>query len=305
MAGYDLYFGSMVFPVAPETINMKINGRNTTYDLINEGELNVLKLAGLTTVNFTVLLPATRYPFATYPDGFKVPGYYLNELERLKQSRQPFQFIISRHGNKGIWTNLYNTNMTASIEDYTIKEDARNNGFDTSVEITLKQFKDFKTEVFNVVTPAPTAPIALEPARSDSTASTGTNRDGGSSGGGSGGGGKKKKYKVQIPGMGAVEVWATSVQDAITKAGAGSWTGTIYVDDSTYYVSTGTLGVDPATIRKATSGALKTMVNVSAAINTVVTAASITGAVTGLQKLQSAVTKTVNNILTRDVRKKN
>ena len=289
MAGYDMFFGSMMFPVAPETINMKINGRNTTYDLINEGELNVLKLAGLTTVNFTVLLPASRYPFATYPDGFKVPGYYLNELERLKQSRQPFQFIISRHGNKGIWTNLYNTNMTVSLEDYTIKEDARNNGFDTMVEITLKQFKDFKTEVFNVVTPTPTAPIALEPARSDSTAATGGNR-----GGGSGGGGKKKKYKVQIPGMGAVEVWATSVQDAITKAGAGSWTGTIYVDGVSYYVKNGIISVDPATItRSAAKGAVTGAV--TAAVAAIVkpaatTTASIVGA-TAAASVTNAIKK--------------
>ena len=301
MAGYDLWLGNILFPVAPESINIQINGRNKTYDLINDGEMNVLKLAGLSVVSFTVLLPAAHYPFAKYQSGFKAPGFYLNELERMKQSRQPFQFIISRHANKGVWTNLYNTNMTVSLEDYSVKEDAKQSGFDTKVEIKLKQFKEFKTETFTVTTPAPTAPLALEPARSESTAVTGGNRGGGSGGGG---GTKKQKYKVQIPGMGVVEVWATSVQDAISKAGASSWTGTIYVDGNTYYVNKGTLAVDPATIRKAASNA-KTTVNVKAAINAVVTPAMITGAATGLQKLQTAATNTVNNILTRDVRKKN
>ena len=179
--------------------------------------------------------------------------------------------------------------MTVSLEDYTIKEDARNNGFDTMVEITLKQFKDFKTEVFNVVTPTPTAPIALEPARSDSTAATGGNR-----GGGSGGGGKKKKYKVQIPGMGAVEVWATSVQDAITKAGAGSWTGTIYVDGVSYYVKNGIISVDPATItRSAAKGAVTGAV--TAAVAAIVkpaatTTASIVGA-TAAASVTNAIKK--------------
>lgn len=233
MAGYDVYLGKTLFPIAPSKISMKINGKNTTYDLINDGEINILKLAGLTTVSFTVLLPAVKYPFATYADGFKAPSYYLDRLEELKQSKKAFQFIVTRK-NDSVSGRIkcHNTNMTVSLEDYTVNDDA-GEGFDIKVQINLKQYKEFSTKTFYVENPSPTAPIAITPVRPASTSSSTTG------GGGSGSG--KKKYKVQIPGMAAVEVWATSVQDAITKACGTSWTGTIYVDGKSYSITKGKL----------------------------------------------------------------
>ena len=174
MTGYDVYLGKTLFPVAPEKITMRINGKNTTHDLINDGEMNVLKLAGLTTVNFTVLLPAVQYPFASYQGGFKAPSHYLDLLEELKQSKQPFQFIVTRNGSMSGRFRLHNTNMTVSLEDYTVKDDA-GEGFDMKVEINLKQYKEFKTKTFYVENPAPTAPIAIEEERPASTSSTDQN----------------------------------------------------------------------------------------------------------------------------------
>ena len=48
------------------------------------------------------------------------------------------------------------------------------------------------------------------------------------------GGGGSRKYKVQIEGMGVVEVTATGIQDACNKAGCQSWTGTVYVNGIAY-----------------------------------------------------------------------
>ena len=45
---YDFFIGKMLFPVCPDKINVQINGRNETYVLINDGEINMLKAAGLT-----------------------------------------------------------------------------------------------------------------------------------------------------------------------------------------------------------------------------------------------------------------
>ena len=168
MTGYDVYLDKTLLPVAPDKISMRINGKNVTYDLINEGEMNILKLAGLTTVSFSILLPAVQYPFAVYRDGFKAPSHYLNILEELKQSRKAFQFIVTRNGIISGRTHLHNTNMTVSLEDYTIKDDA-GEGFDIKVEINLKQFKEFKTKSFYVENPSPTAPVAIEEERPQST----------------------------------------------------------------------------------------------------------------------------------------
>ena len=168
MSGYDVYLSDMLLPVAPDKISTRINGKNTVYDLINEGEMNILKLAGLTTVSFTVLIPAVQYPFAVYPSGFKAPSYYLDKLEELKQKKKPFQSIVSRKNSMKGRKKLPNTNMKVSLEDFTIKEDVKE-GFDFKVEITLKQFKEFKTKTFTVEKPSPTAPIAIQPQRPQST----------------------------------------------------------------------------------------------------------------------------------------
>ena len=42
-SGYDVYFDKCLFPVTPEKISIKINGNNKTVNLINEGEINILK----------------------------------------------------------------------------------------------------------------------------------------------------------------------------------------------------------------------------------------------------------------------
>ena len=40
---YRLYMDGILFPVTPSKITMKINGKNETVTLINEGEANILK----------------------------------------------------------------------------------------------------------------------------------------------------------------------------------------------------------------------------------------------------------------------
>ena len=224
MTGYDVYLGKTLLPVAPDKINMRVNGKNTTYDLINDGEMNILKLAGLTTVSFTVLLPAVRYPFAVYHDGFKAPSHYLDKLESLKQKKKGFQLIITRKDTMTGRKKLHNTNMTVSLEDFTIKEDA-GEGFDVKVEINLKQYKEYGTKTFTVTTPAPTAPIAIEPARPASTIEDQNNN-----------GNKTSSARVYYSGSsGAVSsVTATSTisyQDALNKAykkvpGNAQWAST-------------------------------------------------------------------------------
>ncbi len=230
-AGYDMYFGKTLFPVTPDAITTKVNGKNKIHDLINDAEMNVLKAPGLTTITMTVLLPSAKYPFAVYKNGFKKPSYYLDIMAEYMTKKKPFQFIVSRRETGTVRKNLYNTNLTVSLENFTVRESAKDAGTDILVDIELKQFIQYKTKTFKVEQETP--PV-VEQERQETTTeepeSTGT-----------GGGGKKgQKYKVQIPGMAVVEVWATSVQEAITKA-AGTWTGTIYVDGTTYTVEKGVI----------------------------------------------------------------
>lgn len=63
---YYFFLGNTMLPVPPPRMNTKINGKNKTINLINEGEVNLIKTPGLTEISFDFLLPNSRYPFANY-----------------------------------------------------------------------------------------------------------------------------------------------------------------------------------------------------------------------------------------------
>lgn len=149
---YDFFLDKMRLPVPPSKLSIKINGNNQTMTLINEGEINILKMAGLSDISLTVLLPNVKYPFARYDGGYKSASFFIDKLERLKTGRSSFQFIVSRVTPSG--KVLFDTNIKVSLEDYKILEDAKN-GFDVTVEITLKQYKDYGTKTIEIKQPTP------------------------------------------------------------------------------------------------------------------------------------------------------
>lgn len=146
---YYVYLGKdLLLPVPPESIKMKINGNNETMNLINDGEINLLKSAGLTDISFEFMLPQIQnYPFATYLDGFKSASYFLEEIEKLKTNLSPFQFIVSRVTPDG--QNIFSTDIAVTLEDYTINEKA-SYGLDLYVSVNLKQYKEYSTKTVEI-----------------------------------------------------------------------------------------------------------------------------------------------------------
>lgn len=146
---YNFFMDGLQLPVAPSQMRTRINNKNETITLMDEGEVNVLKKPGLTDIEFEVLLPNVRYPFAVYPNGFQPATAYLEKLEQLKVNQLPFPFIVNRMLPSGKL--LFDTNMLMSLEDYEIQEDAEN-GFDITVTINLKQYRPFGTKRLNIKT---------------------------------------------------------------------------------------------------------------------------------------------------------
>lgn len=164
---YSFFMKDMSLPVAPAKLQLKVKNKNKTIELINLGEVNMLKAPGLTDISLDMLIPGTNLPFAHYPDGFKEQSYYLGLLEQMKVGKEPFQFIVSRFSPGGRF--LYDTNIKVSLEDYTIKESA-SEGMDLIVSVKLKQYKDYGTKKITVDAQAQTAQVetprpAPEPAR--------------------------------------------------------------------------------------------------------------------------------------------
>jgi LysM repeat protein len=137
---YSFFIDGVQLPIAPAKLQTRISNNNKTITLINEGEVNILKKAGLTEIAVEVMIPQVQYPFAAYQRGFRDAEYYLSHLESLKVNLKKFQFIVSRVSAGG--SLLFDTNMTVSLEDYTIIEDAKE-GLDVTVSIKLKQYVNF------------------------------------------------------------------------------------------------------------------------------------------------------------------
>lgn len=160
--GYDFYLNKCLLPVPPSKLKIKINNKNETVTLMNEGEINVLKKAGLTDIEFECSLPQVQYPFAVYKSGFKEADYFLNYFEALKSEKKPFQFIVCRRKPDG--KSLFDTNIKVSMEDYSITEDAKD-GFDLTVKVKLKQYRDYGTKTINISFGAEKPKGAVEPQR--------------------------------------------------------------------------------------------------------------------------------------------
>lgn len=136
---YDIYIDRMLIPVSPDKITFTMKNKNETISLINASEMNILKTEGLREISFKIVLPAYKYPFINALQGFNKPKHYLDKLQRLKDNRKPFQFIIARKypNNKG----YFNTNIKVSLEEFTYSDDV-SEFMDIPVEIKLKEFKD-------------------------------------------------------------------------------------------------------------------------------------------------------------------
>ena len=147
---YTMYLGGVLMPITPSKVKVKINNQNETLTLINGEEINILKEPGLTDVSFDLLLPQVSYPFTN--GRAQSADYYLSLFERLKTSKQPFQFILNRSMPSG--RRLFYTNLTVGMEDYQITDDAEE-GFDITVTVSLKQYRHYGTKTVTIQ-PAPT-----------------------------------------------------------------------------------------------------------------------------------------------------
>lgn len=167
---YNLYLDGVLFPVPPSKITLKVNGKNETVTLINEGEANILKAAGLTDVEFELLLPNVEYPFAAYPSKYRPAKFYLEKLEELKTGKKSFQYILTRRKPKK--KKIFDTNMTVSLEDYSIVDDAGEE-FDITVKVKLKQYKEFTTKTCTIDISLPKPQASMQQSRETSNAPSG------------------------------------------------------------------------------------------------------------------------------------
>ncbi|HBG0352909.1 LysM peptidoglycan-binding domain-containing protein [Clostridioides difficile] len=162
---YDFYLDGVQLPIPPPKLEIKVTNKNKTVDLINTGEVNILKKEGLSEISFEAEFTHNKLPFCR--GQFRDVQFFLSKLELIKTDCKPFQFIVSRElGNKV----LFNTNIKVSLEEYNIVEDA-DNGSDVKVTIKLKQYRDYSTKKLVIAPPKNETGrpnVKIEPKRVDS-----------------------------------------------------------------------------------------------------------------------------------------
>ena len=166
---YQFYMDDMLLPVTPGAMTLKVANQNKTVTLINEGEINIPKLPGLSKISFNALLPNKEYPFAQYESGFQNAHYYMDKLELLKTKCLPFQFQVIRTDDRGEML-MDSLDMQVSLEEYELEENAEEYEFDVMAKIELKQYKTYGTKTIEFKKTETTTEATVTEKRDTSTA---------------------------------------------------------------------------------------------------------------------------------------
>jgi LysM repeat protein len=127
----------LTFPITPGELSIKVGSKNEVITLIDEGDVNILKSPSLTEVEFEARFPMRQYPYSRPNWNFP---WFFKRFTELKENRWSFQFIVARTKPNG--KRSWETNMTVSLEDFTLKESA-NEGDDVLIKFKLKQYKPY------------------------------------------------------------------------------------------------------------------------------------------------------------------
>jgi len=97
--GYDFYFAGqdrnvlVEFPITPAELNIKLGSNNETVNLINDGDINILKSIQLTEIEFEATFPMKKYPYSRQVRPFQE---YFNIFKDFLVNKKWFRFVVVR-----------------------------------------------------------------------------------------------------------------------------------------------------------------------------------------------------------------
>lgn len=143
---YLFFLGAVPLPITPAALTIKTPSLNKTVSLVNDGEINIPKAAGLREISFEFLIPRIqKYPFANYHIPYYTATIITKALAAWKDTKFPFRFIVVRTSPK--YLPLDYEYIKCVIEDFEYNEDAEAHGMDVMCSIRLKEYKDYGTKV--------------------------------------------------------------------------------------------------------------------------------------------------------------
>lgn len=158
---YEVYIDDMLLPLPPQKIPIKYPGQNKSTTLINGEEINLVRPPGLAEISIDAIIPQMDYPCAVWDGSIEDAEDFLDHLHDLKESGDPFEFIVIRDGPGR--NDFFDTNIDVTLEDYKVSDDVKE-GFDLVVSLTMKEYKSYGTKIMNfVIVEDQPIPAAEEP----------------------------------------------------------------------------------------------------------------------------------------------
>lgn len=118
-------------PVTPKSFDVSVAHKNTVVNIVSLGEINLLGKTGLRSITLSSFFPAQDYYFAKADR--KEPDYYIEKLEKWRNSNTIIRFIIN-----GV------INMQCTMESFSWGQ--QDGTKDIYYDITLKEYRTVSTK---------------------------------------------------------------------------------------------------------------------------------------------------------------
>lgn len=138
---YEYRQVSAELPLPPEVMVTRLGGQNTTLNLVNSGEISILKDIGLRNISFRVLLPKDENVGVNAVE-FHEPIFFLSLFRNIVEDKRAFRLIILRELPEG--RSIFSGDIKLSIENYTVTENGGEEG-DFYVDLNLREYREMVT----------------------------------------------------------------------------------------------------------------------------------------------------------------
>jgi len=133
--GFFINYDNVVvqLPVNPDKVTVTYSGNNDTKEIIQLGQINILKDRKLATISFNSFFPESDwFPAVRTRGKFKKPEFYVNFLLKIMNEKRPCRLVIT-----GI-----NINIKVSIESFEYYHQAGDHE-DMYYTLEFKEYRDY------------------------------------------------------------------------------------------------------------------------------------------------------------------
>ncbi len=151
----------ILFPLAPAELTIQTGCGNKVVELVNLGQVNLLKEIGLRDISFEAVFPGKKRSYVSYgrKEPFYEPDYYLGMLRQFQESKEPATLIICRELADG--TRLFDDHFQVSVEGFTATEKGGEEG-DVHVMVRLKEYRSIGSILYHATQSASGSTVLRE-----------------------------------------------------------------------------------------------------------------------------------------------